>query len=122
MKNAINWFAIPATDFKRAVKFYNNIFNINLNVSQMGSSDLAFFPIESGGIGGHITKSDTFKPSENGPLLYLNGGNDLQTILDRVESSGGKITYPKTQVTPEIGYIGMFIDSEGNRVGLHSPE
>ena len=122
MKSAINLFAIPAADFNRAVKFYNAVFDFNLQVTQMDGSDIAFFPIEDGGIGGHISKSDTFKPSENGPLLYLNGGEDLQKILDRVESSGGKITYPKTQITPEIGFMGIFIDSEGNRVGLHSPK
>lgn len=55
-------------------------------------------------------------------MLYLNGGDDLQKILDRVESAGGKITFPKTQITPEIGYMGIIIDSEGNRVGLHSPK
>jgi predicted enzyme related to lactoylglutathione lyase len=122
MKNAINWFAIPAADFNRAVKFYNAVFDFNLQVTQMGGADIAFFPVEDGGIGGHISKSDTFKPSENGPLLYLNGGDDLQKLLDRVESAGGKITYPKTQITPEIGYMGIIIDSEGNRVGLHSPK
>ena len=122
MKNAINWFAILAADFNRAVKFYNSVFDFNLQLTQMGGSGIAFFPIEDGGIGGHISKSDTFKPSENGPLLYLNGGEDLQKILDRVESSGGKITYPKTQITPEIGFMGIFIDSEGNRVGIHSPK
>ncbi|HMS33975.1 MAG TPA: VOC family protein [Ignavibacteria bacterium] len=122
MKNAVNWFAIPAADFNRAVKFYNAVFDFSLHVSQMGGSVIAFFPVEDGGIGGHISKSDTFKPSENGPLLYLNGGEDLQKILDRVESAGGKITYPKTQITPEIGYMGIIIDSEGNRVGLHSPK
>ena len=74
MKNAINWFAILAADFNSAVKFYNSVFDFNLQVTQMGGSDIAFFQIEDGGIGGHISKSDTFKPYENGPLLYLNGG------------------------------------------------
>lgn len=121
MKNAINWFAIPAEDFQRAVKFYNAVFDFNLNVVKMGESDVAFFPIEEGpGVGGHISKSDTFKPSENGPLLYLNGGDDLQIVLDRVESAGGKIVTKKTQVSPEVGFIASFIDSEGNRVALHS--
>ncbi|MEZ4823543.1 MAG: VOC family protein [Ignavibacteria bacterium] len=45
MKNAINWFAIPSTDFKRAVKFYNEIFGFELNVTKMGEDDLAFFPV-----------------------------------------------------------------------------
>ncbi|MEO8664174.1 MAG: VOC family protein [Ignavibacteria bacterium] len=122
MKHAINWFAIPATDFKRAVKFYNSIFDFKLSEMKMGTDDIAFFPIEQGGIGGHITVNEKIKPSADGPVLYLNGGEDLQTILDRVEISGGEIVHPKTQVTPEIGYIALFLDSEGNRVALHSPK
>ncbi|MBK8550771.1 MAG: hypothetical protein IPL53_06805 [Ignavibacteria bacterium] len=64
MKNAISWFAIPALDFKRAVKFYNDIFDFELNVIKMGGQDIAFFPIEERGIGGHISTGETFKPSE----------------------------------------------------------
>lgn len=123
MKNAINWFAIPATDFNRAVKFYNDIFNFKMEIMKMGDHDLAFFPIDEGGVGGHISKaSEDFKPSEKGLTIYLNGGDNLQEVLDRVEKAGGKISYPKTQITPEIGFMGMFIDSEGNRIALHSPK
>lgn len=122
MKNAINWFAIPAADFNRAVKFYNDIFDFNLNVTKMGENDLAFFPIEQGGIGGHIFVNEKLKPSDGGPVLYLNGGDDLQVVLDRIEKAGGQIKYPKTQVSPEIGYIASFRDSEGNIVSLHSPK
>ncbi len=120
MKYAISWFAIPALDFKRAVKFYNDIFDFELNVMQMDGRDIAFFPIEEGGIGGHITVAEAFKPSEQGPILYLNGGDDLQIVLDRIESSGGKIKSPKTQIAPGMGYIGVFFDTEGNRVALYS--
>jgi predicted enzyme related to lactoylglutathione lyase len=120
MKNAINWFALPAEDFQRAVKFYNSIFDFNLNVTKMNESDIAFFPIEQGGVGGHIVQVEKFKPSENGPILYLNGGDNLQAILDRVESAGGIIKTPKTQITPEIGYMAVFFDTEGNRIALHS--
>ena len=119
-KNSVNWFAIPVSDFQRAVDFYNKILDTNLFVTQMAQSDLAFFPSEPGDVGGHLFKAEPFKPSDKGPLLYLNGGDDLQPILDRVESAGGKIAAPKRQVTPEIGYVAEFIDSEGNKVALHS--
>lgn len=118
--NSINWFAIPVTDFQRAVKFYNTILGSELFVTQMAQSELAFFPCEPGEVGGHLFKAEPFKPSANGALLYLNGGDDLQPILDRVEGAGGKVVGPKRQVTPEIGYVAEFIDSEGNKVALHS--
>ena len=65
--------------------------------------------------------SEDFKPSDKGPLLYLNGGENLQHILDKVEAAGGKIVAEKRQVKPEIGYVAEFIDSEGNKIALHSP-
>jgi len=62
-----------------------------------------------------------YKPSAtDGPLIYLNGNPDLQIILDRVEAAGGKIIVPKTEINPDYGFMGVFIDTEGNRIGLHS--
>jgi predicted enzyme related to lactoylglutathione lyase len=53
-------------------------------------------------------------------LIYLNGNPDVQNVLDKVEAAGGKIVVPKTQISPEYGYMAVFIDTEGNRVALHS--
>jgi predicted enzyme related to lactoylglutathione lyase len=73
-------------------------------------------------IGGSLVHhADFYKPSSTlGPLIYLNGNPDVQIILDRVEKAGGKILVPKTQISPEYGYMGVFIDTEGNRIGLHA--
>lgn len=121
MANVINWFAIPVEDFQRAVRFYNQILNDELHITRMKDSDLAFFPAEQGAVSGHLFKSDAYKPSIDGTLVYLNAGDDLQLILERVETAGGKIVAEKRQVTPEIGYVAEFIDSEGNKIALHSP-
>jgi predicted enzyme related to lactoylglutathione lyase len=61
------------------------------------------------------------KPSStDGPLIYLNGNPDLQRVLDKVETAGGKIMVPKTEISPEYGFMAVMIDTEGNRIGLHS--
>ncbi|MBS1518631.1 MAG: VOC family protein [Bacteroidetes bacterium] len=123
MKNAINWFAVPAIDLNRSVKFFNTIFGFEMKIHNMGGQDMAFFPMESQeGVGGHIFVSEKHKPTSDGPILYLNGGEDLQPVLDRVEGAGGKIITPKTQISPEVGYMAMFTDSEGNKLALHSPK
>lgn len=123
MKHAISWFEIPANDIDRAQKFYETIFNIQLSPLDMPNIQMRLFPIDDpmNGIGGSICKTDGFHiPSAtDGPLIYLNGNPDLQLILDRVEAAGGKITVPKTQISPEYGYMAVFIDSEGNRMALH---
>ena len=123
MKNAISWFEIPAIDLDRATKFYEIIFNLKLNALDLPNIKMRMFPIEDMmGVGGAVVDSGGFhKPSStDGPLLYLNGNPDVQFILDRVEAAGGKIMVPKTEISPEYGYMAVIIDTEGNRIGLHS--
>lgn len=124
MKNAISWFEIPATDLERAQKFYETIFDITLNPIDTPNIKMRLFPLDDpmNGIGGSIVDSGGFhKPSgTDGPLIYLNGNPDLQNFLDRVEGAGGKIIVPKTEISPEHGFMGVFIDTEGNRIALHS--
>ncbi len=54
-------------------------------------------------------------------LIYLNGGDDLNRVLSRVEAAGGTVLVEKTYLSPEAGYIGLFLDTEGNRIGLQNP-
>jgi predicted enzyme related to lactoylglutathione lyase len=85
---------------------------------------MRMFPIDdpANGIGGAVVYAEGFyHPSEShGPLIYLNANPDVQNILDRVEAAGGKILVPKTAISPEYGHMGVFLDTEGNRIGLHS--
>lgn len=75
---------------------------------------------EAGGVGGAILQGEGMDPMGNGIMVYINGGDDLSTILDRVESAGGKILLPKTEIGQDMGFYAMFNDTEGNRLGLHS--
>jgi len=123
-KNAISWFEIPAVDLNRAQKFYETIFNIQMIPLDTPNFQMRMFPVENmmNGIGGALSKSERFyKPSAtDGPLVYLNANPDVQNVLDKIEAAGGKIVVPKTQISPEYGYMAVFIDTEGNRVALHS--
>lgn len=123
-KNAISWFEIPTNDLDRAAKFYETIFNINLIPLDTPHIKMRMFPIEDmmTGIGGSLVYNETIYKSSatEGPLIYLNANPDVQNILDKVEAAGGKIEIPKTQISPEYGYMAVFIDTEGNRIALHS--
>ncbi len=124
MNNAISWFEIPATDLSRAQKFYESIFGITFNAMDLPNIKMRMFPLDDpmNGVGGAIVDSGGFhKPSlTDGPLIYLNGNPDLQKVLDKVEDAGGKVMVPKTEISPDYGFMGVFIDTEGNRIGLHS--
>jgi len=124
MKNAISWFEIPATDLARAQKFYENIFGMAMIPVDMENVKMRMFPLDDNmtQIGGALVDSGGFhKPSiTDGPLIYLNGNPDVQNVLSKVEAAGGTVMVPKTQISPEYGYMAVFIDTEGNRIGLHS--
>ncbi len=124
MKNAISWFEIPTTDINRAQKFYEAVFQITMTPIDMENIKMRMFPLDNpmDGVGGSIVQTNGFHtPSAtDGPLIYLNGNPDVKIFLDRVEAAGGKIIVPKTEISPEYGYMGVFIDTEGNRIALHS--
>jgi predicted enzyme related to lactoylglutathione lyase len=121
-ENTLNWFEISVTDISRAKNFYETIFNIRMETSNMMGMDMAFFPMEMGNgkAGGCLCKSDQHKPSADGVKLYLNGNPDLSTALSKVEVSGGKIIMPKTKISDDIGYMASFVDTEGNTIAIHS--
>jgi len=122
-KNAISWFEIPAVDLSRAQKFYEMIFDITMIPMDTPNIKMRMFPLQDMmGVGGALVhNADFYKPSATeGPLIYLNANPDVQLVLDKVETAGGKIMVPKTQISPEYGYMAVLMDTEGNRVALHS--
>ncbi len=124
--NALNWFEIPVTDFDRAKKFYETIFDYQMPENMMGKVRMGFFlyDFQNGKVGGAICKSEMHKPSQEGSLVYLNCQPDLQPVIDRVENAGGKILQQKTKISEEqnLGFWALTIDTEGNNVALHSME
>jgi len=119
--SAINWFEIPANDFKRAKTFYNTVFDTTLqDMAGAEGMQVAAFPADKDTTTGAVVASENHKPSQTGSLVYLNAGDDLTVCLNRIETAGGKVIVPKTAIG-EYGFIAQFIDTEGNRVALHSP-
>lgn len=123
VNNAINWFEICTHNFERAVNFYQTVFAATFRQENLCDLPLAIFPYQHAqGVGGAIVD---MRPIDNGNgssvLVYLNAGGSLQAVLDRVESAGGKIRMPAIELPQNIGFIAQMIDSEGNLVGLHSP-
>ncbi len=121
MANALNWFEIPATDHDRAVKFYSTVLGLDLQPMEMMGIKMAFLSNDPGEVGGSICTGEGYKPSVDGAVVYLNGGEDLSSPLSRVENAGGKVVVPKTKISDEIGYMAFFMDTEGNKMALHSP-
>ena len=121
MTNAINWFEIPAKDFNRAKSFYEEV--LGTEVQEMPHPTLRYgilpADMQNGGVGGGIVQGEGFEPSAKGALIYLNGGEDLSVPLSKIEKAGGKVLIPKTSIGGN-GFMAHFIDTEGNKIALHS--
>lgn len=119
-RNMINWFEIPVTDYERAKHFYETIFDITMQTTEIQGYKMALFPSFDDKISGAICFGEGYIPSGAGSLIYLNANPDLNIVLDKASLHGGKIIVPKTLISTEVGYFASLVDTEGNRIALHS--
>jgi hypothetical protein len=121
MKNPVNWFEIPTTDIERANNFYKQVFAVETVYLEIPGTKMYMMMDEdqtAPGAGGAIVEAEGYNPNSDGVVIYFSC-EDLNNELSRVESAGGKVLFPKMDIG-EFGNIAHFIDTEGNRIGLHS--
>ncbi len=122
--NILNWFEIPVKDIKRAQKFYETIFSIKMtDMGVMMGMQMVNFPSKMGNgkLSGALVKSKFHKPSATtGCLNYLNANPSIQKVIGKIEKAGGTLIMQKSLISKEVGYMAMFIDTEGNRMALHA--
>lgn len=120
MKNKLTWFEINVVDLERAKTFYESVFGAEFTFYDMPGSPMYAFNADHslGEIGGALVKASDNEPSEKGSVVYFSC-EDVSIEAARVEPAGGKLLFPKMSIG-DFGYIVHFIDSEGNRIGLHS--
>lgn len=119
-KNMVNWFEIPVLDMPRAKKFYTTVFGKELIDMIMPEMEMAAFPwVESGEFAaGSLVKAQGYEPTTAGTIVYFYS-EDVDIELAKIEKNGGKIMMPKTSIG-EHGFMSLVLDTEGNRIGLHS--
>ena len=121
-QNMVAWFEIPVTDMDRAKAFYETVFNVTIAIHDLGGFIMGWFPDAPGksGASGSLVKHEMYAPSAtHGPLIYF-ACKDLAVELGRVETAGGEILQPKTEIGGGHGFMGLLKDTEGNRIALHS--
>ena len=120
MKNLCAMFEISVEDFGRAKKFYESILGIEIAEMNVLNTQIGMFPMKGYLNWGCISKCDQHTPSKNGTLIYLNADGDIEGMLEKVTSAGGEIQTPKIKLSDEFGFMAAFLDTEGNRIALHS--
>jgi uncharacterized protein len=118
--NPVGWFDLHVANLDRAKKFYETVFNVALTdlPIEWGKQSLFPFNHESPSISGALVEKLDFVPSSNNTVIYFET-EDCLAEESRIEKEGGKVVQPKMNIG-EFGFISIFIDTEGNTVGLHS--
>jgi uncharacterized protein len=118
--NPVGWFDIHVSDMGRAKKFYETVFNVKLTDLPLEWGKQSIFPFspENPNISGALVEKADMQPNANNTVVYFET-YDCVTEESRIEQAGGKVVQPKMHIG-EFGYISLFIDSEGNTIGLHS--
>lgn len=117
----VAWFEIPVTNMERAVRFYREVLDVTINIQNMHGLEMGWF-LSGDGSGeplGSLMKHESYVPSQEGVLIYLSTP-DIEKALSKAEKAGGEIYMSKTMISEKYGYMGIFIDTEGNRIALHA--
>ena len=122
----VGWFEIPVADMSRAKKFYEGVFGIKIKVEQFGDTLMGWFPFSEdpnvqGASGSLVANGQFYKPSANGTLVYFSSP-EITYELQQIENEGGVVLQEKVLIREDIGYMALFLDTEGNRIALHSKE
>ena len=120
MANQVVWFDIPVVNLERAIKFYSAVLGAPVTKQEFPGMTIGMFPHESEkDISGCLYSNPNDKPSDHGPLMYLNVQGRLDQAVAAVETNGGKVLQAKHAIGP-YGFRAIILDSEGNRIALHS--
>jgi len=118
MANQVVWFDIPALDLERAMRFYSRVLNIAVN-KEVPDMPMGVFAHDGPGVSGCVFVDEANRPSAEGPLLYFNVNGRLDEAIVAAAENGGKIVMPRHSIGP-YGDRAIVLDSEGNRIALHS--
>ena len=119
MANQVVWCDIPVVDLDRAIRFYSAVLGAEVTRQEYPGSVIGVLPHEGSDVSGCLYASSDNRPSREGPLVYLSAEGRLDEAIAAVEPNGGTVLQPRHPIGP-YGHRAVVLDSEGNRLALHS--
>lgn len=120
MASGLVWVDIPVANLDRAVQFYSAVLGAEVKKQDHPGMVLGILPHDGEeGAGGCLFVTDKIKPSQDGPLIYLSVEGRLPEAESAVKANGGKVLQSRHPIDP-FGWRVVAVDSEGNRIALHS--
>ncbi|MEX0728705.1 MAG: VOC family protein [Planctomycetaceae bacterium] len=116
--NRAVWFDIPVADLERAAAFYRAVLGIDVHLETFGEFRFAVLDHHDGNGGCLVIKENEIS-SDHGILVYLNVHGRIRDAVAQVTNHGGKILTEIQSIGPH-GFRAIVLDSEGNRLALHS--
>lgn len=120
MHNIVTFIDIPSRDFGRAVDFYSQVFGYEIHAADVMGTQMGFFPSDWKNASAAIVYGPQYATSSEWVLVYLNALDKMDEILEKISTHWGQVLMPKTFVSDEVGYVAIFLDTEGNKLALHS--
>ncbi len=119
MANQIVWVDIPVLDLDRAIRFYSAVLGGEVQKQEYPGMAIGLLPGYDTDVSGCLFTKAEERPAATGPLIYLNAQGRLEEAVATVEPNGGTVLEPPHQIGPH-GFRAVILDSEGNRIALHS--
>ena len=120
-RNIFCWIDIPVADLSRAIRFYSEILNEPVQKISEHGFEFGLLPHTENNVSGCLCVMEDRKPSQNGPLVYLNVEGRLKDAVEAANQQGGKVIQTIEKIGP-YGHRAIILDTEGNTVALYSKE
>ncbi len=122
--NTVVHFEIPADDVEKLRRFYTELFGWRIDKS---TGPIQYWTIETvpvdekgtplrTGVNGGMYKKDS---AELKPVNYISV-ESIDEYIEKIKSLGGTILQPKQEV-PDVGWVAVALDPEGNQFAMLQP-